>query len=62
MTEQEVADLIKNRIDNLSQKYEKKGEQLLYEQGLLLGLLATLSINDSKNFYIIYDKLKSLED
>ena len=61
MTEQEVADLIKNRIDNLAQKYETKGEQLLYEQGILLGLLAVLSIYDSKNFDIIRKKLNSLD-
>jgi hypothetical protein len=61
MTEQDVADFIKNRIDNLAQKYEKKGEQLLYEQGLLLGLLAVLSMYDSKNFEIIRKKLDKLE-
>ena len=61
MTEKEIAESIKKRIDNLAQKYETKGEQLLYEQGILLGLLATLSIYDSKNFEIIrrtLDKIK----
>lgn len=62
MTEQEVANLIKNRIDSLAQKYEKKGEQLLYEQGILLGLLAVLSIHDSHNFDIVLKKLKSLDN
>jgi len=61
MTEQDVADLIKNRIDNLSQKYEKKGEQLMYEQGILLGLLAILSMYDTKNFDIIRKQLNSLD-
>jgi deoxyribodipyrimidine photolyase len=61
MPEQRAAEFIKKRIDNLAQKYETKGEQLLYEQGILLGLLAVLSINDSKNFDIIINKLKSLE-
>lgn len=60
MTEQEFALSIKKRIDDLSQKYEKKGEQLLYEQGILLGLLSTLSMYDSKNFEIIRKKLNSL--
>jgi hypothetical protein len=62
MTEQEVAELIKNRLDTLSQKYPKKGEQLLYEQGILLGLLATLSMYDSHNFHIIKKKLDALDD
>ena len=61
MPEQRAAEFIKKRIDSLAQKYETKGEQLLYEQGILLGLLAVLSINDSKNFDIIVNKLKSLE-
>lgn len=61
MTEPEVAELIKKHIDSLAQKYNTKGEQLLYEQGILLGLLAVLSNYDSKNFNIIIKKLKSLE-
>jgi len=61
MPEQRAADIIKKRIDSLSQKYEKKGEQLLYEQGVLLGLLAVLCVNDSKNFDIVLNKLKSLD-
>ncbi len=61
MTEKEVADYIKKRIDALSQKYETKGEQLLYEQGVLLGFLSVLSIYDSKNFEIIRKKLDKLQ-
>jgi hypothetical protein len=61
MNEQEFALSIKKRLDDLAQKYEKKGEQLLYEQGILLGLLATLSFNDSKNLDVILAKLKSLK-
>jgi hypothetical protein len=61
MTEPEVAELIKKYIDSLAQKYESKGEQLLYEQGILLGLLAVLSVYDTKNFNIIIKKLKSID-
>ena len=61
MTEQELALSIKKRLDDLAQKYEKKGEQLLYEQGILLGLLAVLAYSDSKNLDIILAKLKSLK-
>jgi hypothetical protein len=61
MTEQEFALSIKKRLDDLAQKYEKKGEQLLYEQGILLGILAKLSYYDSKNLDIILNHLKSLK-
>lgn len=61
MTEQELALSIKKRLDDLAQKYEKKGEQLLYEQGILLGLLAVLAYSDSKNLDIVLAKLKSLK-
>ena len=61
MTEQELAMSIKKRIDNLSQKYETKGEQLLYEQGILLGLLASLSYQDSKNLDLILKQLSKLK-
>lgn len=61
MPEKQTADLIKRRIDSLAQKYETKGEQLLYEQGLLIGLLTVLCLEDSKNFDIVINKLKSLK-
>jgi len=62
MTEQELAQRIKNRLDKIGRKYETKGEQLLYEQGVLLGLLARLSIKDSDNLSMIMNTLKSLGD
>jgi hypothetical protein len=61
MTEQEFALSIKKRLDDLAQKYETKGEQLLYEQGILLGILAKLSFHDSKNLDIILNQIKSLK-
>lgn len=61
MTEEEFALSIKKRLDNLSQKYEKKGEQLLYEQGVLLGILAKLSYLDSKNLDLILKQLSKLQ-
>jgi len=61
MTEEQVAHGIKKRLDALAQKYETKGEQLLYEQGVLLGLLAVLAYNDSHNLEIIKRKLESLK-
>ncbi len=61
MTEQEFALSIKKRLDDLAQKYEKKGEQLLYEQGILLGILAKLSYQDSKNLDIILNQIKLLK-
>jgi hypothetical protein len=61
MTEKEIADYIKQRLDSFSQKYETKGERLLYEQGLLLGFLGVLSMYDSKNFDIIRKQLDKLK-
>lgn len=61
MTEQELALSIKKRLDDLAQKYEKKGEQLLYEQGILLGLLSKLSFHDSKNLDIVIKHLANLK-
>lgn len=61
MTEKDVADYIKRHIDDLARKYETKGERLLYEQGILLGILATLTLYDSKNFDIIRKKLDNLK-
>jgi len=61
MTEEQFAHGIKKRLDALPQEYETKGEQLLYEQGILLGLLAVLAYNDSHNLDIIKRKLESLK-
>lgn len=61
MTEEEFALSIKKRLDNLAQKYEKKGEQLLYEQGILLGILAQLAYLDSKNYDLIKNQLSKLK-
>ena len=62
MTEQELAQRIKDRLDKIGTKYETKGEQLLYGQGVLLGLLARLSLKDSDNLSMIMNTLKSLGD
>lgn len=47
-------------ISDASQKYDTKGEQLLYEQGILIGLLLALIEEDSRNFDIIEKHLESL--
>jgi hypothetical protein len=61
MTEKEIAEYIKKRLDSFAQKYETKGERLLYEQGLLLGFLGVLSMHDSKNFDIVRKQLDKLK-
>ena len=61
MTEEQYAHGIKKRLDAVDQKYETKDEQLMYEQGILLGLLAVLAYNDSHNLDIIKRKLESLK-
>ena len=52
---------ILSKINAASQKYDTKGEQLLYEQGVLIGLLLLLSEHDSKNFDIIRKRLENLK-
>ena len=61
MNQRELAIRIKERLDRLAQKYDTKGEQLLYEQGILLGMIASLALNDSQNFDLIIAKFKELE-
>ena len=61
MTQQEIAMRIKERLSRISQKYDTKEEQLLYEQGILLGLIASLSEIDSNNLNLVIKKLKELE-
>ncbi len=60
MTEQELAFNIKKRIEELPHKYDSVTEQMLYEQGILLGLLARLSYYDSKNYDLIMNQIKKL--
>ncbi len=60
MTEKEIAFNIKKRIEELPHKYDSVTEQMLYEQGILLGLLAKLSYYDSKNYDLIMNQIKKL--
>ncbi len=60
MTEKEIAFNIKKRIEELPHKYDSVTEQMLYEQGILLGLLARLSYYDSKNYDLIMNQIKKL--
>ena len=61
MTEKEVAFSIKKHIEALPHKFDTATEQMHYEQGILLGLLAKLSYYDSKNYDLIMNQLKSLK-
>ena len=60
MTEKEIAFNIKKRIEELPHQYDSVTEQMLYEQGILLGLLARLSYYDSKNYDLIMNQIKKL--
>jgi hypothetical protein len=61
MTPERYAQYIKDRILELNTEYNIKEEHLLYEQGILIGILAKLAYNDSKNFDVIRSSLKSLK-
>ena len=50
-----------SKINEASQRYDTKGEQLLYEQGILIGLLLLLAEHDSKNFDIVRKRLENLK-
>ena len=61
MTNQEIAFNIKRKIDTLPRQYDSVTEQMLYQQGILLGLLATLSLHDSRNYEIVQRSLKDIK-
>ena len=61
MQQDRYANFILEELSNTKKTFATKEEQLLYEQGLLVGLLTVLIEHDSKNFDIIkrcLDKLK----
>jgi hypothetical protein len=61
MTENDLGMRIKARLDRIPNKYDTKGEYLLYQQGILLGLLAKLALQDSHNLDLILQRLKDLD-
>lgn len=61
MNRKELAFSLKRRLESLPYKYKTSNEQMLYEQGILLGLLITLMEYDSKNYEIVIRQLKKLE-
>ena len=61
MTEYDLGMRIKARLDRIPNKYSTKGEYLLYQQGILLGLLAKLANYDSHNLDLILKSLKDLD-
>lgn len=61
MTPERYAQYISDIITKLDTEYNTKGEHLLYKQGILIGILAKLAYEDSKNLDAILDKLKSLK-
>jgi len=61
MTENDLGMRIKARLDRIPNKYNTQGEYLLYQQGVLLGMVASLALHDSQNFDLIIKKFKELE-
>ena len=59
--EKRYAAFIQDKLTESSAKFDTKGEQLLYEQGVLIGLLITLAKYDSKNFEIVRKSLENLK-
>ncbi len=60
MTKEELAFKLKMKIEQLPHKYNNVTEQMLYEQGILLGLIVTLANYDSKNLDIVLNQIKKL--
>ena len=59
--EKQYAEFIQTKLTESSNKFETKGEKLLYEQGVLIGLIIALTRYDSKNFAIVRKHLENLK-
>jgi hypothetical protein len=59
--DQKYAKYIQDKLTDSSNKFNTKGEKLLYEQGILIGLILALVKYDSKNFDIVRKKLEKLK-
>ena len=58
-----IAERLREHLVYISNKknFNTREQQLLYEQGILLALIASLSLNDSNTFDLIIKKFKELE-
>ncbi len=61
MQQNRYTNFILESLSNTKKTFATKEEQLLYEQGILAGLLTQLISNDSKNFEIIRKRLEKLQ-
>lgn len=63
MDHKRISERLRQHIVYISDRknFNTREEQLLYEQGILLGLISSLSLYDSKNFDLIIKQLKNLE-
>jgi len=60
MTTEQIAQYIIHRVKEISETHSDKRTQHAYEQGLLVGMLASLAYRDSQNLDLIknqFDKL-----
>lgn len=60
MTHQQISQYILKRLERIPVKYPNGTRQYLYEQGLLISLIANMCLNDNQNFEIVkklFDKL-----
>lgn len=61
MTHQELLEWIESNLANLAkQRYSTPPEQIAYELGLAMSILANLAYSDSHNAHIISAKFKQL--
>ena len=57
---QQYAIRIQELLNNIGTRYSNTTERVLYQQGVLIAILASLSANDSVNFELTIKKLKEL--
>ena len=58
--QQYAATKIRELLYNIGTQYNNTTERVLYQQGVLIAILASLSANDSINFELTIKKLKQL--
>ena len=58
----DYSDYIIKTLHELPDNYQDKTQEILYQQGLLIGMLAELMHNDSLVFHFVNVKLKKLKN
>ena len=61
-TRKEYSDFIIKTLHELPDNYQDKTQEVLYQQGLLIGILSELMYSDSLVFHFVNQKLKKLKN